>query len=69
LREHGVEIEAEGIDTIGGFVFNKVGQIPKPGTTIEAGGALLTVRRVSRKRVAEVEIQLADAAGPGGEGI
>jgi putative hemolysin len=58
LREHGVEIEAEGIDTIGGYIFNKLGQIPKPGTEIELEGALLIVRRVSRKRVAEIEIRL-----------
>jgi magnesium and cobalt transporter len=60
LREHGVEIEAEGIDTIGGYIFNRLGQIPKPGTQIEIGQTLLTVQRVSRKRIAEVEIRLRD---------
>jgi CBS domain containing-hemolysin-like protein len=68
LREHGVEIEAEGIDTIGGYIFNRLGQIPMPGTEIRLGGMLLTVRRVSRKRVAEVEILLPENVGEGEDG-
>jgi CBS domain containing-hemolysin-like protein len=58
LREHGVEIEEEGIDTIGGYIFNRLGQIPKPGTELQLEGAHLSVRRVSRKRITEVEIRL-----------
>ena len=36
LSEHlGFELEAEGIDTIGGLVFNRLGYLPQPGARIE----------------------------------
>lgn len=50
-------IEAEGIDTIGGYVFNRVGSLPKPGTEFEFGGLKLVVRRTSRKRIEELLIE------------
>jgi CBS domain containing-hemolysin-like protein len=57
-EELGVEIAAEGIDTIGGFVFNQLGHVPKPGERISVTGAELKVRRVSRIRVQQVELRL-----------
>jgi CBS domain containing-hemolysin-like protein len=53
----GIELEAEGIDTIGGLVFNRLGTIPRTGTTLEIDGYLVTIQRISRKRVEEVLIQ------------
>ena len=36
LSEHlGFELDAEGIDTIGGFVFNRLGYLPPTGTKLE----------------------------------
>jgi putative hemolysin len=52
----GVHLEEEGIDTIGGFIFNRLGTLPKIGAQLEIDGLTLTVRRVSRKRVEEVLI-------------
>lgn len=57
-----VSIEEEGIDTIGGLIFNEVGQLPKPGQEIRVGGLKVTVRRVSRKRVEEVLIEREEVA-------
>jgi CBS domain containing-hemolysin-like protein len=51
------EIEAEGLDTIGGYIFNRLGALPKPGTQIEIDGLKLTVRRTSRKRIEELLIE------------
>ena len=51
-----VKLEPEGIDTIGGLIFNQLGALPKPGTQLKLQGLTLTVRRVSRKRIEEVLI-------------
>jgi putative hemolysin len=50
------ELEEEGIDTIGGLIFNRLGTLPRPGTQLKIDGLTLTVRRTSRKRIEEVLI-------------
>ena len=50
-------LEAEGIDTIGGYVFNRLGALPKPGVQVEIDGLKLLVRRTSRKRIEELLIE------------
>jgi CBS domain containing-hemolysin-like protein len=58
LSEHlGFEIEADGIDTIGGFVFNRLGYLPHSGTQLEIPRLLITVRRTGRKRIEEVLLE------------
>jgi putative hemolysin len=53
----GLQLGIEGIDTIGGLVFNLAGTVPKLGSVWNLGELSLTVRRTSRKRVEEVLIQ------------
>jgi CBS domain containing-hemolysin-like protein len=58
LSEHlGFELEAEGIDTIGGLVFNRLGYLPKPGTTFEFPRLAVTVRKSGRKRIEEMLLE------------
>jgi CBS domain containing-hemolysin-like protein len=58
LREHlGFELEAEGIDTIGGLVFNRLGYLPQAGATIALPRVTATVRRTSRKRIQELLLE------------
>jgi CBS domain containing-hemolysin-like protein len=58
LREHlGFELEADGIDTIGGLVFNRLGYLPQAGATIELARLTITVRRTSRKRIQELLLE------------
>jgi len=52
-----VEVDCEGIDTIGGLVFNVTGILPRPGTVLHLGQLKITVRRTSRKRVEEVLVE------------
>jgi CBS domain containing-hemolysin-like protein len=52
----GTKLEEEGIDTIGGLIFNRLGALPRPGTQMMLDAVTLTVRRTSRKRVEEVMI-------------
>src|SRR2546423_2096474 len=48
LSEHlGFELEAEGLDTIGGLVFNRLGYLPPSGTRFEMPRLAITVRRTS----------------------
>lgn len=56
-EEIGVPIEGGAIDTIGGLIFNQLGQLPKAGQKIELPQLQVTVRRVSRKRVEEVLVE------------
>jgi putative hemolysin len=57
----------EGIDTIGGLVFNHLGHVPKPGERISMDSADIKVRRIVRARIQEVELRLKPkpAAAPG----
>src|SRR6266550_1291202 len=58
LAEHlGFQIDAEGIDTIGGFIFTRLGYVPSSGTKLEIPGLAITVRRAARKRIEEVLLE------------
>ena len=58
LSEHlGFRIEAEGIDTIGGFVFTRLGYLPPSGTKLEIPRLAITVRRSGRKRIEEILLE------------
>jgi putative hemolysin len=74
LSEHlGFELEAEGIDTIGGLVFNRLGYLPPTGTQLEIPRLAITVRRAGRKRIEELLIEkttcLADADETSANGV
>ncbi len=51
-------LPAGGLDTIGGFVFNQLGHVPKAGERIQVDGAEIKVRRVVRARIQQVELRL-----------
>lgn len=53
----GVSLHIEGIDTIGGLVFNLSGALPRLGSVWKHGPLQFTVRRTSRKRVEELLVQ------------
>ena len=72
LTEHlGLELTADGIDTIGGYIFNRLGYLPNVGARLEIPRLALTIRRVSRKRIEEVLLEKTAAGAersPGGGG-
>jgi putative hemolysin len=69
LSEHlGFELEAEGIDTIGGLVFNRLGYLPPAGTRLEIPRLAITVRRIARKRVEEVLLEKTAVLSEGDNG-
>ena len=58
LSEHlGFQIDAEGIDTIGGLIFTRLGYLPPSGTRLEIPRLAITVRRSGRKRIEEVLLE------------
>lgn len=57
-EELGVDLLADGIDTIGGLVFNQLGHVPKAGERINIDTADIKVRRIVRARIQEVELRL-----------
>src|SRR6266496_3299349 len=58
VSEHlGFQIEAEGIDTIGGFVFTRLGYLPASGTKLEIPRLAITVRKAGRKRIEQLLLE------------
>ena len=58
LSEHlGFELEANGLDTIGGLVFNRLGYLPSSGTRFEMPRLAVTIRRAGRKRIEEILLE------------
>jgi len=53
----GFQIDAEGIDTIGGFVFTRLGYLPPSGTKLQIPRLAITVRRAGHKRIEEVLLE------------
>ncbi|HKP05134.1 MAG TPA: hemolysin family protein [Chthoniobacterales bacterium] len=69
LSEHlGFELEAEGLDTIGGLVFNRLGYLPPSGTRFEMPRLAITVRRAGRKRIEEILLEKTACLDPEQEG-
>lgn len=54
-------LEHDGVDTIGGLIFNRLGYVPRPGSVVEIPGFQLRIRRATRRRVQEVLIETMSA--------
>jgi CBS domain containing-hemolysin-like protein len=60
----GLDLNHEGLDTIGGLVFNELGHMPTPGAEVKIGDELrVTVRRCQRQRITGVEIERLTESG------
>jgi len=57
----GVEIGRSDVKTLGGFVVQRLGRLPREGDVIRFRNLILTVQKVSRRRVAEVLIERVSA--------
>ncbi len=62
----GVDLAAQGFETVGGLVFRELGRIPKPGETFRYRGLEITVRDADKRRVKEVTIRPLARGGPHG---
>jgi Mg2+/Co2+ transporter CorC len=65
-------LEADGLDTIGGFIFNRLGYLPPSGTRFEMPRLAVTIRRAGRKRIEEILLEkttcLSDCESADGNG-
>jgi CBS domain containing-hemolysin-like protein len=52
----GLRLHAEEADTIGGLVYEKLGEIPVAGDTVAADGVLLTVLATTGRRIRRVKV-------------
>lgn len=64
----GFHWEEDGIETIGGFVLNQLGHMPRQGTRLPYNGWEITVRRATRKRIREILIEHVSGADLPAEG-
>jgi putative hemolysin len=60
----GVDLQREGLDTIGGLIFNQLGYVPKPGTSLQIPPLRFEIRQSGRKRVLEVAVEKLDVPSP-----
>jgi len=58
----GIDLRREGLDTIGGLIFNQLGYLPKPGAAVEISPLHFEIRQSSRKRILEVAVEKMDSA-------
>jgi putative hemolysin len=63
----GVDLDREGLDTIGGLIFNQLGYVPKPGTNVEVPPLVLEIRQSNRKRVLEVAVEKREGSSSEGD--
>ncbi len=52
----GFDARQEGVETIGGYIVNCLGRLPRHGTSVRLGPWKVTVRAMSQKRVREVAL-------------
>jgi CBS domain containing-hemolysin-like protein len=57
MSELGTDLAVDGIDTIGGLLFTKAGELPPAGRSFKIGQHLATIRKLSGKRIEEVLIE------------
>ena len=51
-----MNLEAEDVDTLGGYVYAKLGRVPERGDQITSNGALLIVEEIEGNRINKVRI-------------
>ena len=56
----GTELEAENIDTIGGFVVDHLGRVPEQGTQFTYRGIRFTIFEADERRIQRIHIQMPD---------
>ncbi len=64
----GIDLPTDENDTVGGFIYSQVGEVPVPGAVIETGQVRLEVLSVDQRRIGEVRVtRLRPQPGPSEE--
>lgn len=56
------EDEKEDYDSIGGYIFNTIDRVPKNGDMIQYNGLKLTVKKVLKRRIKEILVEIEEEA-------
>ncbi|MCP4592356.1 MAG: HlyC/CorC family transporter [bacterium] len=56
----GVEPGAERVETLGGYLWARIGRLPRPGDTVRTANLTLTVESVTGRRIQYVRVELTD---------
>jgi CBS domain containing-hemolysin-like protein len=52
-----LDLASEGIDTVNGLIFNRLGYVPRAGATVQVAPLEFQIRQSTRRRVLEVLVQ------------
>lgn len=55
-RRYGLKLDTDEYTTIGGYVFGKLGRLPRPGDTVAEKGTVLEVLAMHGRRVAKLKV-------------
>ena len=61
-EELGSTFESDGVETIGGLVLSRLGQVPEPGDSVEADGYRIEVATVDGARISTVLVESTETA-------
>ncbi len=64
-EEIGVDLEVDGVETLGGLLMNAFGRIPSEGEKLERGDLAFTVESVEEQRIVRVRIDRLGEQAPG----
>ena len=65
-EQFGYRFQDDDPDTVGGFVFDRLGKIPAPGDEVQVPGLVLTVVRMDGRRIARIRARaMSETAGNG----
>ena len=59
-RRYGLTLSEEHVNTLAGFLLDKIGSIPEEGDLCEVDGARFTVREVVDRRIEKIEMQVSE---------
>ena len=65
--EIGFDVPEGDFDTIGGFVFHRIGRLPKVGDTVTNGKNTYTVRSMDGRRIETIELYVGDYSTENGD--
>lgn len=60
-------LSTEEADTLGGFIYSRVGRVPKAGESIQEDDLLLTVEQITSRRIRKVRVQRLRVVEPADE--
>ncbi|MEI6083003.1 MAG: hemolysin family protein [Verrucomicrobiota bacterium] len=56
----GLHLEADGVETIAGWMIAELGSLPKDGDRVQIAGVRITARKVVKNRVRELELEVTE---------